>query len=268
MNVGVDAGGWRWESAVRDFSGAVKYVRSSYTNYSDDSHIGYLAKYGVTLLPLFNDWTAGKVLAWFQRYGHGGTYWPGKVDLGATTVEVVNEPGNPYMGGGRTRTDQPRYAATVEEYNRVLSALPEANRPRLLVSYDGGFEGDNYGRVLVKDDPNLLKLNVGWTVHPYGGHSSRTKSAEGGRSRVLEAPHPVYVTEVGWPTCGETGDSLSWSEAEQAANIVNWVHWTRSLGYVAATVNFNYADYSGNCYGIVKSAGSPHKLSYEALKHA
>jgi len=273
MTVGLDAGGWSWESAVKDFSGAVRYVRSSYTNYDSDSQMALLAKYGVHLLPLFDEWSPAHVLAWFQRYGHGGSFWTGRRDLGATTIEVVNEPGNPYFWGSGAQTDQAKYAATVEAYSHALQALPAADRPRLLVSYDGGFEGDNYGRTLVKDDPALLNLNLAWTVHPYGGTGNREQSALGGRSRVEQAHSdtglPVYVTEIGWPTAVDqppTGDSLQWTEQQQAQNITGFLRWAYGLGYVRAVVYFNYADYgSNNWYGIVDTSGTRHKLSYDVL---
>jgi hypothetical protein len=281
MSVGLDAGGWDWESAVRDFSGATRYVRSSHINYESDGQVALLARFGVRLMPLFNTspFTASRgafaaeVLAWFQRYGHGGTFWRGRTDLGATTAEIVNEPGNPYFWGSGARTDQAAYASLVEGVASALRALPAADRPRLLVSFDGGFEGDSYGRELIRADPHLLRLGIGWTVHPYGGHSSAQSSGEGNRSRVTEAHtatrQTVFVTEVGWPTAvGQppTGDSLQWSEAQQAANIRSFVEWARGLGYVGAVVDFNYADYgSSNWYGIVDSSGTRHKLSYATL---
>src|SRR5581483_183995 len=134
----------------------------------------------------------------------------------------------------------------------------------LLVSFDGGYEGDSYGRALIARDPHLLHLKIGWTVHPYGGHSTLLLSGEGNRSRVTEAHaatgQRVFVTEVGWPTAiGQlpTGDSLQWSEEQQAANIRSFVEWARGLGYVGAVVNFNYADYGLNdWYGIVNSTGT------------
>jgi hypothetical protein len=281
MRVGVDSGGWNWESAVRDFSGAAKYVRSSYTNYSSDSQMNLLARYGVHLLPLFNISPyatsraafASAVLAWFHRYGHGGTFWSGKTDLGATTAEIVNEPGNPYFWGSGARTDQAAYSGLVEAVAGALTALPAAHRPRLLVSFDGGYEGDSYGRALIRQDPHLLQLGLGWTVHPYGGTSNAQRSTEGNRPRVTEAHQatgqPVYVTEVGWPTASgqpPTGDSMQWTEQQQAANIRSFVNWARGLGYVDAVVNFNYADYgSNNWYGIVDHTGTHHKLSYATL---
>ena len=101
-----------------------------------------------------------------------------------------------------------------------------------------------------------------------------TQSALGGRIRVTEAyadTHlPVYVTEVGWPTAiGQpaTGDSLQWTESQQAENVTNFMNWARGLQYVGAVVYFNYADYGTNdFYGIVNSNASRHKLAYQALK--
>ncbi len=272
MIVGVDTGGWDWESAIKDVSGAVRYIRSEYTNYDSEAQMSMLAKYGVHLLPLFNEWSSANLVSWFKRYGKGGTFWAGRTDLGATTAEIVNEPGNPYFWGAGAQSDQARYAALIEEDAKAIEALPVGDRPTLLVSYDGGYEGDSYGRTLVKDDPNLLKLGLGWTVHPYGGHGSVGASALGNRARVTEAPHPVYVTEVGWPTATgmePTGDSLQWSEAQQAENLTSFFSWADSLGYVRAVVDFNYADYApNNYYGIVNSTGTTHKQSYAAVAAA
>lgn len=280
MMVGLDAGGWDWESAVRDFSGAAKYLRSNYVNYNSDSQAKLLSKFGVHLLPVFGEGSsigsinqaafASKVRTWFERYGQGGTFWAGKEDLGATTAEILNEPGNPYIWSDST--NRAAYASLVEAVHAAVSTLPHP--PTLLVSYDGGFEGDNYGRALVKADPQLLKLGLGWTVHPYGGHGA--SSAQGNRARVTEAyadtKQPVYVTEVGWPTgtgLEPTGDSLQWTQDQQSANMTSFFSWSNSLGYVRAVIYFNYADYGSNDdYGIVNSAGTIHKPSYATLASA
>jgi hypothetical protein len=280
MKVGLDIGGWVWESAINDEAGAVKYVRSSFTHFSDDTHMERLAKAGVTLLPLFGEGgtIAGydtstfvnEIVAWFHRYGKGGSFWAGKTDLGATTAELVNEPGNPnfYPDCCSTAGHEAYADLTRKVHSAFAVSFPESIRPKTLVSYDGGYNGSAYGEAVFAAGAVADAVDV----HPYGGHTSRELSGQGHRDKVEQAHAktglPVYVSELGWPTCGETGDSLNWSESEQAENITSFAAWARGTGYVAAFVSFNYADYGANCYGIVKAAGSPHKLSYEALKHA
>jgi hypothetical protein len=282
MRVGLDSGGWAWASAVKDVAGAVRFVRSGYGNYNSDSQMQLLSSNGITLMPLFSGGSSigainratytSNLLTWFKHYGHGGTFWAGKADLGATTAEILNEPGNPYFWSDPGNYSS--YAGLIEAVQTALAVLPVANRPRLLISYDGGFGGDSYGRALVKADSNLLTLGLGWTVHPYGGKSSTSSSALGNRARVTEAHadthQPVYVTEVGWPTAlgkEATGDSLQWSESQQAANIKEFVLWARTLGYVDAVIDFNYADYgTNNWYGIVDTTGTKHKLAYSTLR--
>lgn len=82
---------------------------------------------------------------------------------------------------------------------------------------------------------------------------------------------PIYITEVGWPTAvgkPATGDSLQWTESEQAANVTNFIAWCHGTGYVAEVVYFNYHDFgTKNWYGVVRSDGS-HKPSYKALRQA
>jgi hypothetical protein len=281
MWVGLDAGGWDWSSAVRDVAGAVKYLRASYSYYNSDAQMSLLAENHLTLLPLFSGGGsigainrgeyANTMVAWFKRYGHGGTFWAGRTDYGARTAEVLNEPGNPYFW-----SDPNNFAAYAGLAKAVHDAF-EANfapavRASVICSYDGGYAGDSWGRNLFSAELEAAKACDGLDVHPYGGHGS--SSALGNRPRVTEAHadtgKPVYVTEVGWPTAvGQppTGDSLQWTEAQQAANIRDFVLWSRSLTYVKAVIYFNYADYgSNNWYGIVRSSGSPHKLSYSTLQ--
>jgi hypothetical protein len=280
MTVSLDTGGWNWTSAVNDASGAVKYFRASYKYYNSDAQMELLARDGVTLMPLFGgggtlseyDSPAfvNEIATWFKRYGKGGSFWAGRpVDLGATTAELINEPGNPYFYS--EYNNYQLYANITKAVHSALEAdFAPAVRPKLLVSYDGGFNGSAYGRAIFAAGA----VADGVTVHPYGGHGS--ESALGNRERVLQAHSetglPVYVTEVGWPTAvGQppTGDSLQWSEQQQAENITNFVKWARGLGYVNDVTYFNYADYgSNNWYGIVNSTGTAHKLGYAALKAA
>ncbi len=280
MIVALDTGGWSWASAVNDAAGAAKHFRASYKYYNSDSQMELLAKAGVQLMPLFGEGGTlaeydtpaffAEIVNWFKRYGHGGTFWAGKpVDLGATTCELVNEPGNPYFYPDAGNYQM--YAGMTKALHAALeSNFAPAVRPKLLVSYDGGFSGSSYGRALFAAGAVADAV----TVHPYGGHGSGSEF--GNRERVTQAHAetglPVYVTEIGWPTAlgsAPTGDSLQWSEQHQAENIVNFVGWARSLGYVDDVTYFNYADYGPNdYYGIVNSTGTVHKLSYQALRTA
>ena len=102
-------------------------------------------------------------------------------------------------------------------------------------------------------------------VHPYGGRGSRAQSALGNRGQVERAHSytgkPVYVTEVGWPTATKfppTGDSLQWTQPEQAANIYGFVNWARSTGYVGGVFIYGYRDAEANGpaeYGVVTHSG-------------
>jgi hypothetical protein len=280
MTVSLDIGGWAWASAIHDEAGAVHYVRSSYKHFNSDSQMELLANAGVTLMPLFgeggtlagydNSTFFNEIVTWFKRYGKGGTFWAGRpVDLGATTAELINEPGNPYFYPDYNNIQL--YADITKAVHGALEANFAAPvRPKLLVSYDGGFNGSAYGRAIFAAGAAA----DGVTVHPYGGHGSG--SALGGRERVTQAHSetglPVYVTEVGWPTAvGQpaTGDSLQWTEQQQAENITSFIQWARSLGYVGDVTYFNYADYGSNdFYGIVNAGGTSHKLAYDALKAA
>jgi len=279
LQIGVDIGGWGGSGFYDDMKGAARYVRSNATHYGSDTSMGQLASRGLHLIPLFfeskcmteldNSTSVSTVVNWVNRYAKGGTYWAGKTDLGADYIELVNEPGNPYLHGCEPRGEGQK-RAYIDLANKTAGALN--GKVRVLVSYDGGYEGDQYGEWLLSH--GLTRTNVGITLHPYGGTSDRAKSALGGRSRVEKAiPSglPIYVTEVGWPTCGRTGDSENWSEQEQATNITTWINWVRGLSSVKLTTNFNAVDYSGNCYGLDRSSSTPwtqHKPAYFALKAA
>src|SRR4029077_77251 len=98
---------------------------------------------------------------------------------------------------------------------------------------DGGEGPTTWGREVFKADPNVGSYIDGITMHSYGGKATRSASALGSGQGIEEAHAqqptiPIYVTEIGWPTAvGQppTGDSLQWTEAEQAANIAGFAKW-------------------------------------------
>ena len=191
----------------------------------------------------------------------------------AAAVEVLNEPGGEWFWGpnAESTTNQKAYAKLLEDVHQDLVAAFGTKHPPILASYDGGHDssvawGEGWWQYVNHEDVE------GVTVHPYGGVGSRASSALGNR-RDIELAHsqtgkPVYVTEIGWPTAvgqPSTGDSLQWTEAEQAANITSFIDWAKSTGYVADVSIFNWIDYGTNdFYGILTKSGQ-HKLSYAAL---
>jgi hypothetical protein len=210
---------------------------------------------------------AAEVVTVFKRYGKGGSFWAGRPDLGATNVELLNEPGNPYFWSDASNV------AAYAHLSQVVHGALEANfapsiRPKLLLSFDGGFGHTEYGRSVLAAGG----VADGVTVHPYGGVESAQSSAEGKRELVVqayEATHlPVFVTEIGWPTSvgqPSTGDSLQWTEQQQAENITSFIRWARSTRFVAMVVYFNYVDYGSNTWYGIERPDRSHKLSYAAL---
>jgi hypothetical protein len=199
-----------------------------------------------------------------------------KANPAIAAIEVLNEPGNQWMGWGSSAGD----AANAAAYDHLLKVVHEAfvanfgsSYPPILASYDGGEGPTTWGQEMWAAEPNVGNYINGITMHSYGGTSNRTHSALGDREQI-EVAHsqhpsiPIYVTEVGWPTAvGQpaTGDSLQWTEAEQAQNITNFITWAKGTGYIADVTIFNYRDYGTNDFYGIETASGAHKLSYAAL---
>jgi hypothetical protein len=282
MIVGLSAGGWG-PTAWPDVAGAAKAVRLE-SRFATDSEVGGAAAVGVEVASwLFGAGGsigsihppayAAEIVALFKTYGRGGTFWRGRKDLGGRAVEVLNEPGNPVFW-----SDPTNYAAYVNLLKAVHGALaanfPEAIRPKVLASWDGG-EGPTSAFGPGWAALGGLSYCDGVTVHPYGG-------SKGGGGSILEGnvdvenAHAltgmqVYVTEVGWPTAvGQppTGDSQQWTEAQQAENITSFIAWARGTEYIPMVLIFNYVDYGTNTWYGIEREDRSHKPSYAALAHA
>jgi hypothetical protein len=271
MWVGVDAGGWP-SSFAADVAGAASYVR-----LDTPSSIAGWTHAGVKVIDdMSGPSNAGGVSAVNATEWAAQAVAEVKANPEIVAVEVLNEPGNKWMGWGSNAGS----AANAAAYDHLLKVVHEAfvanfgsSYPRILASYDGGEGPTTWGEEMWAADPNVGSYIDGITMHSYGGTSNRTQSALGDRHQV-EAAHaqhpniPVYITEVGWPTAvGQppTGDSLQWTEAEQAQNITNFVNWAKGTGYIQDVTIFNYRDYGSNDWYGIESASGAHKLSYSAL---
>jgi hypothetical protein len=271
MWVGVDAGQWP-ASFASDIAGAVSYVRLN----TPSSIAGWTAA-GVKVIDCMSGpVTSGGVAAVNATEWAANAVATVKANPAIAAIEVLNEPGNQWMGWGSSAGD----AANAAAYDHLLKVVHEAfvanfgsSYPPILASYDGGEGPTTWGQEMWAAEPNVGNYINGITMHSYGGTSNRTHSALGDREQI-EVAHsqhpsiPIYVTEVGWPTAvGQpaTGDSLQWTEAEQAQNITNFITWAKGTGYIADVTIFNYRDYGTNDFYGIETASGAHKLSYAAL---
>ncbi|HVY96334.1 MAG TPA: Ig-like domain-containing protein [Solirubrobacterales bacterium] len=275
MIVGLDSGNYG-SGAASDVRNAVNTVR--YDVERGVSTLENFKKAGLRIQMLFpGPYNSGGVCALNASNWVSETLSFYKANTNPTQtpiVEALNEPGGSWFWGSNAAS-----TANATCYRELLKKTYTAfhnqygsQAPKILGTLDGS-GGLAFGKAWVTSD--WSSYVDGFIVHPYGGTGSRTNSALGNRS-LIESAHaltggPVYVTEVGWPTAtGQpaTGDSLQWSETEQATNITNFLTWCHGTGYVNEVIYFNYRDFgSNNWYGIERADGTK-KPSYSALKQA
>ncbi len=253
MVVGLDAGNYGSEGAT-EVAGAVNTVR--YDTERGTSALAAYKKAGLKVQLLFaGPYNTGGVCALNAGSWASDTlayYKANTTPAQSPTIEALNEPGGTWFWGSNAAS-----SANAVCYRNLLKATYNAFHgeygsaaPKILGTLDGS-NGLSFGKAWVTSD--WATYVDGFIVHPYGGTGSRTSSALGNHA-LIESAHnltggPVYVTEVGWPTAvgqSATGDSLQWSEAEQATNITNFIAWCSGTGYVSEVVYFNYRDYGTN----------------------
>jgi Bacterial Ig domain/Glycosyl hydrolase catalytic core len=273
--VGMDAGSYGSTGAA-EVRGAVNTVR-------------YEASRGLSGLEAFKQAGLRIQLNFSGPYNSGGvcaldeTAWVAetlafyKTNTNPTqtpAIEVLNEPGGTWFWGSNATStaNATCYRDLLKKTYSAFHGQYGAAAPKILGTLDGA-SGLSFGKAWVTSDWRTYV--DGFIVHPYGGTSSKGSSALGNRARIESAHQmtggPVYVTEVGWPTAvgqPSTGDSLQWTEAEQAANITGFISWAASTDYVAEVIYFNYRDFgTSSWYGVIRTNGT-RKPSYEALRQA
>jgi hypothetical protein len=236
-------------------------IPSTYAQYGIKSDVLFAGPYnsgGVSALNR-SSW-ARNAVSYFQDYCGGSA-------SECPAIEVLNEPWGSWFWGSNSQSSQNEaaYGLLVQATYNAFHTQYGSNSPAILAAY----ASDSWWNGVKSGVPNINSYLDGITVHPYGGTSSSSASAEGNHAQVTAAYNathkPVWVTEIGWPTdcsgscpssSNATGDSLQWSETEQAANIYNFVTWAQSTGYVVAITYFNYRDYQpNNWYGVERSSG-------------
>lgn len=189
-------------------------------------------------------------------------------------VETLNEPGGSWFWGSSSEssTNRTAYANLVIAVHNALVENFGAARPKQLCSYDGGHDSSNaWGEAWSQNATALADCDA-LTLHPYGGTGTRATAALGNRADVEAAEtkthRPIDITEVGFPTKGPTGDSLQYTEAEQASAIVGFNGWAKSKGYIELVTFYGYRDGEvGGGYGVETHEGK-RKLAFGALAQA
>jgi hypothetical protein len=275
MVVGLDAGNYG-STGASDVRGAVNTVR-----YEADRGLSGLEAYkkaGLKVqLNFAGPYNTGGVCALNATTWATNTltfYKANTTPAQSPAIEVLNEPGGTWFWGpnAASATSAACYRNLLKETHNAFHAQYGSSAPKILGTLDGS-GGLSFGKSWLTSD--WATYVDGFIVHPYGGTGSKSTSALGNHALIESARAmtggPIYVTEVGWPTAlgqSSTGDSLQWSEAEQATNITNFIAWCHGTGYVAEVVYFNYRDYGSNMwYGVLRNDGS-RKPAYNALRDA
>jgi hypothetical protein len=275
MIVGLDAGNYG-NSGAADVRGAVNTVR--YDSERGVTALENFKKAGLRIQMLFpGPYNSGGVCALNASAWATETLAFYKANTNPTqtpVIEALNEPGGTWFWGSNAEssTNAVCYRNLLKKTHEAFHAQYGESAPKILGTLDGP-NGLSFGKAWFTAD--WATYVDGFIVHPYGGTGSKAGSALGNHALVESARAmtggPIYITEVGWPTAvgqPSTGDSLQWTESEQAANVTNFIAWAHNTGYVAEVVYFNYRDYGTNAwYGIARADGS-HKPAYEALRQA
>ena len=190
----------------------------------------------------------------------------------STRSRSSTSPAAQWFWGREAESDANResYAQLLIEVHEALVHVFGSRRPLELASWDGGHDSSNaWGEAWSHNATALADVDA-VTNHPYGGRGRRATASLGNRSLVEAAEavsqKPIYVTEVGFPTGNALGDSLNYSEAEQAQAIRRFALWAQHTGYVAGVTFYGYRDSrEGGGYGIETHRGR-HKPAFRVLE--
>jgi polysaccharide biosynthesis protein PslG len=220
------------------------------------------------------------------RYGPGGTFWQSNPSLPARPLQYIELWNEPYCTcfsyGG---VNPARYAALVKA--SVLAGRAANPGVKYLLEadtapgeYPGGFLAGMYAAM-----PDLNHYFDAVAVHPYSDDRSplltadtygfqRIGSARGVLVAHSAADKPLWITEVGWPTCPGGAADECVSEAQQAAYLQAAFDLvkTQYSSYVRALFVYHYNDFTPGdpnereqWFGLTRTDGS-HKPAYAVFQ--
>ena len=271
---------------------------SLYDQYVLDS-----AEHGIHLLPLLYDtpsWAgptedtipadpsayAAYVAAVVGRYGPHGTFWtayPALAGYAIQTFELWNEP---YYDSGDNGDYDPGLYARMVKAAAIAGRQADPDAHFLLAAENQAqLVGSNWVwwiDALYQAVPDLNNYFDGVAVHPYGDDLTDLSFPTPGQAydgyeqiRRVEAIHqefaahgaankPLWITEIGWPTCTSGSDRCT-TPAGQAADLTTVFNYARTTwkSFVQAVFVYSYDDAypdpsnPEDDYGLAYNDGTP-----------
>ncbi|MBV9605435.1 MAG: beta-galactosidase [Solirubrobacterales bacterium] len=268
-----------------------------------DQYMLLTAQRGVHVLPLLFDAPSWAGAAWnaipadpsayaafvaavVGRYGPNGTFWaahPALAGYAIQTFELWNEPY--YDNGDNGDYDPGRYARLVKAAAIAGRQADPAARFLLAAENQSQLVGSDWTwwiGAMYQAVPDLNNYFDGIAVHPYGTNLTNLSFPRAGQAydgydqiRRVQAIHqefavhnaankPLWVTEIGWPTCtsGSPRCTTTAGQAAKLTTVFNYAH-TSWKNFVHAVFVYTYDDASPdssnpeNDYGLTYNNGSP-----------
>ncbi|MFL5832093.1 MAG: beta-galactosidase [Solirubrobacteraceae bacterium] len=220
------------------------------------------------------------------RYGPHGSFWSTHPDLPKVpvrTYELLNEPY--YDNGNAGDYDPGRYARLVKAAGTAGHSADRGAGFLLAAENEARSVGDSWMwwvAALYQAVPDLNDYFDGVAVHPYGTDLTNLSYPTPGRAytgydqiRRVEsirrefvahdaADKPLWLTEVGWPTCTDGGSSRCTTTTGQAQRIQSVFDYARRTwkDYVQGIFVYGYQDNGQNSadpdndYGLVTWSGA------------
>jgi hypothetical protein len=229
---------------------------------------------------------AAYVSAVVGRYGPHGSFWtqhPGLASYAIQTFELWNEPY--YDSGDNGDYDPGRYARLVKAA-AIAGRQADPGAHFLLAAENQAQHVGNawvwWIGALYRAIPDLNSYFDGVAVHPYGTNLTNLSFPRAGQAydgyeqiRRVQAIHdefaahgaankPLWITEVGWPTCASGSDRCT-TPAGQAAHLTAVFNYARTTwkSFVHSVFVYSFDDSHAdssdpeNDYGLTYNDGTP-----------
>lgn len=221
------------------------------------------------------------------RYGPHGSFWAAHPALTKDPVEMFELWNEPYYSNGNGGDYNPaRYARLVKAAVTAGRAADPSAKFLLAAENQSAYVGGTWVwwiDALYAAVPDLNSYFDAVAVHPYGTDLENLTFPTPGQAytgydqiRRVESIHqefaghdaaakPLWITEVGWPTCTNGGSVRCTTPAGQASNIQTMFTDARTIwsSFVRGLFIYGYQDNNANTadpendYGLVDFAGTP-----------